>query len=156
MPRLSSPRICIKHVLLVEERFTFQRLVAEDVVTTIELFSETFTRDLIYGHICETVLLSEALLTRGLLKVIPDFVPRLLVLLSKVSLVEALLVLDLHVDRVVHQAFILYRDRQLLDLVLSVGLGVLVALSQELVLLVLVVVVAVYWVEIVCFPVSLR
>lgn len=101
-------------------------------------------------------MLREAFLSCRLLEVVPDLISRLLVLFSKVSLVKAFLVLDLHVDWVVHQALILHGHWQLLHLVFSVDQCLLISLMQERLLFVVIVVVAVYWVEVVRFPVSLR
>jgi hypothetical protein len=54
-------------------------------------------------HLVETILLSEALLSGHDLDLLANFVALLLIFVSDILLIEALLIFDLHIDRVVHQ-----------------------------------------------------
>ena len=155
LPGLGRSGLLVVHVLLVEQCLAVQRLITEDVVSPLQLLPEPHSRYLIDGHVAHAILLCETALARGLLKVVPDLVPGFLVLLPEVPLIQPLLIFNLHIDRIIHEPLILNRNRQLLDLILAMNLGILLPLLQVLILLFLVVVVAVDRVEVVSLPVSL-
>ena len=76
----------------------------QDVITTVHLFLNPFKGNLFEGHNAETFLLGNVFFARDLLRVVSNLVPLLFVLFSQIFLSQAFLVLNLHVDRVVHQS----------------------------------------------------
>ena len=79
-----------------------QLAIRENVETATDLLFSVFVGDAAERHLIDAVLFSEALLTRLNLDLLTHFVALLLVLLTCVFLNEALWVLHLHIDRVVH------------------------------------------------------
>ena len=90
--------VALDHVERVEHL-----TVCEDVVAAVDLFLGVLVADPAQGHLVDSLLLSEALLSGDLLELLAHFVSLLFVPLTSVSFIEALLVLHDHVDRVVHQ-----------------------------------------------------
>lgn len=66
-------------------------------------------------HLVETILLSEALLSCHDLYLLANFVALLLIFVPDILLIEALLIFNLHIDRVVHQT-VTIRKLELLKL----------------------------------------
>ena len=83
---------------------TTQLVVREDVKASIQLFSDSLSRHLGQTHFVIALLLSNLLLSRDVLCDIAHLVASLFVFLAQVFLLETFLVLDNHVDRIVHHA----------------------------------------------------
>ena len=143
------------HLTLVVDEVAFKLVVADDIVASVDFFSESHSRDLVHAHDILAVLLGETGLSVDFLDLVPHFITSLLVLLSKVPFIEPLLVLNLHVDWVVHQAFVLHCDGQLLYFILPMSQGVLFEFLDVVNLLGVVVELAVNGVEVVSLPVPL-
>ena len=103
-------------------------------------------------QIVDSLSLCKSLISGLILHLVPYVVPLFLVCLPLVLLSKSLLILDLHVHRIVHKALILYTDRQLLDLVLTMVLLLLGQMRLVLCLLLFVIVLDSDWVEVVSLP----
>lgn len=122
-------------------------------MASLQLLAEALARDLVDAHELLTILLSHACLTVEFLDIVTHLIAGFLVLLAQVPLVQPLLVLNLHVDRVEHETFILDRDRKFLNLILAVYEGCGISVLEELLLFLFVVEGATDWIEVVSFPV---
>ena len=104
VPRL--PRLLQVLLLLVlqDGQAVVELPIRQDVEATAHLLLRVLVADAAECHLVDAVLLSEALLAHLHLNLLPYIVSLLFVLLTDVFVDEALLVLNLHIDRVIHQA----------------------------------------------------
>jgi len=69
--------------------------------------------------------------------------------------VKALLIFDFHVDRIIHQSFILNCEWQLFDLIFTMDLGLFLSILQEFRFFLCIIISAGNWVKVVSVPVFL-
>ena len=124
-------------------------------MASLKLLAVSLTRDLINREIAKSILLCQALFARRLLKVVSHFISGFLVLFTQVPLIKALFILNLHIDRIVYQTFILHCNGQFLDLVLTMNPRLLFPLLDEVLLLLFIIEVTIDWIKIVRFPIPL-
>ena len=89
-------------------------------------------RNFLKLHRVQSLIFSQRLAARRLLSVVACLISLLLVLLSVILVLEAIFVLNLHVDRIVHHSLVLDCNRELFDLILAVYFSLSFELLLEL------------------------
>ena len=89
-------------------------------------------RNFLKFHRVQSLIFSQGLAARRLLSVVACLISLLLVLLSVILVLEAIFILDLHVDRIVHHSLVLNSNWELFDLILAVYFSLSFELFLEL------------------------
>ena len=100
---------CLGRAAHVLRRFdlsqaALQLVVGEDVEAAVDLLLDAHVTDLLLAHVVLPLLFSKHLIANVLVDHVANTIARLLVLLALVFFLQALFVVDLHVDRVVHHS----------------------------------------------------
>ena len=111
-------RLGIRRAIIVVDR-----VIGKNVKASIEGLLVALQADLIHLHLQVTFELSHPVFPRVSLYVIAHLEALLLVLVPQILLVQAVMIFDVHVNRIVHQTLLLYGDWQLLYLVLAMHLS---------------------------------
>jgi len=119
---------------------TLKTTVGQDVKASVFLLLDSLVRDTAKAKSLLTIVLGKSLFPGGDLGVISDLIPLFFVLLALITLLQTVFILNIVVDRVVHQAVILNFGGELLDFVFAVVLRLFISLLNEILLLFLVVV----------------
>ena len=109
-----------------------QATIGENIKAAIQLLGNSLMRNFLKLHLVESFIFSQGLAACCLLSIVACLVPLLLVLLSVILVLEAIFVLDLHVDRIVHHSFVLDCNRELFDLILAMYFSLSFELLLEL------------------------
>ena len=117
---------------------TLQATIREDIEASIQLLGNSWMRNLLKRHFVESFIFSQGFCSCLLFSNVACFVPLLLVLLSVILVLEPRIVLNLHVDRIVHHSFVLDSYREFFDLVLAMYLSLGLELLLELSFLILI------------------
>lgn len=78
--------------------------IRQNVIVAVDLLLSVLVADSTQGHLVNTVLFCEALLSDLNLDLLAHLVPLLFVLVTNVFIDKSLLIFDLHVDWVIHKS----------------------------------------------------
>ena len=109
-----------------------QATIGENIKAAIKLLGNSLMRNFLKLHLVESFIFSQSLAASCLLAIVACLVPLLLVLLSVILVLEAIFVLDLHVDRIVHHSLVLNGSWELFDLILAMYFSLSFELLLEL------------------------
>ena len=109
------------------------RVIGQYVEAPVQGLLVALQADLVHLHLLLALELSHPVLPRVSLDVIAHLEALLLVLVPQILLVQAVVILDVHVYRIVHETLLLHGDGQLLHLVLAMHLGLGLAFSMRVI-----------------------
>ena len=132
-----------------------QLRIVKNIKASACFFLESEAADFVDTKHILSILLSQSLLSHLLFHVISHFKSSFFVFFTKVSFVQPLFILNLHIHRIIHQPLILYGYWQFSYLVPAMHLHLSLSFCNEIGLFLAVAILNINWIKIMSFPVFL-